>query len=137
MLVREMLQTHVHPYQHNLEAMVQCIEACYECAQACTSCADACLGEPDLQNLRRCITLNLNCAAICEATGQILSRQTDTDWNLLLSQINTCLAACKLCGDECQKHAHHHQHCQVCANACRRCEEACQRLTASVPSRAH
>jgi hypothetical protein len=134
MRVKEMLQTHPRQFQGDLEALTQCIEACYECAQTCASCADACLGEAKVASLIRCISLNLNCASICEATGQVLSRQTEAEWAFLLSQLGVCATACQLCGAECQKHAHHHEHCRVCAEACRHCEEACNRLMAAVPA---
>jgi hypothetical protein len=32
------------------------------------------------------------------------------------------------CAEECERHAEHHDHCRVCAEACRRCEEACSAL---------
>lgn len=39
--------------------------------------------------------------------------------------LEACAQACKLCRDECEQHASHHEHCRVCAEACRCCEEAC------------
>jgi hypothetical protein len=46
--------------------------------------------------------------------------------------VEACAAVCKACGDECENHAQHHEHCGVCTAACRRCEEACQRLLTSL-----
>lgn len=132
--IKEMLQTHPQAIQGDLEALVRGIEACHECGETCTSCADACLGEKGVESLRRCITLNLNCAAVCETTAQLLTRRTEADWELILSQLQACVMACRLCGAECEKHAHHHEHCRVCAEACRRCEEACNRILAAMPA---
>jgi hypothetical protein len=46
--------------------------------------------------------------------------------------LEACAAACKSCGDECDRHAARHEHCRVCAQACRVCEEACREAIASV-----
>ncbi|MGQ0624603.1 MAG: four-helix bundle copper-binding protein [Sporichthyaceae bacterium] len=110
------------------ERLRACIEACFECAQSCTACADACLSEDALAELTKCIRSNLDCADTCETTGRLLSRHTGYDANLTLSMLETCMAACHMCGDECAKHAQMHEHCRVCAEACRRCEQACREL---------
>jgi hypothetical protein len=36
--------------------------------------------------------------------------------------------ACRLCADECERHAGRHEHCRLCAQACRTCEHACRHL---------
>ena len=133
--VAQMLQTHPSKTQIDEALLRECIEACFDCAQTCTACADACLGEQQhLQMLVRCIRLNLDCADVCETTGRLLSRQTEPDWSLIRAQLEACAAACRSCGDECQRHAGMHQHCQVCAESCRRCEQACNRLLQAVPA---
>ena len=43
--------------------------------------------------------------------------------------------ACRACGDECEKHAAHHEHCRLCAEVCRRCEQACRDLAATIRDR--
>ena len=132
--MRQMLETHPRPQSPfgDRQALVECIEACFDCAQTCSSCADACLGEPMVQQLTHCIRLNLDCADICNATGRALARLTDPDAGVLRAQVQACLAACRACGAECQKHAHHHRHCAVCAEACRRCEDACNRVLSAI-----
>ena len=133
--VAQMLQTHPSKAQIDEAVLRECIEACFDCAQTCTACADACLGEQQhLQMLVRCIRLNLDCADVCETTGRLLSRQTEPDWSLIRAQLEACASACRSCGDECQRHAAMHQHCQVCAEACRRCEQACNRLLQTLPA---
>lgn len=129
-----MLRT--HPGQPGIEAsaLLACIQACFDCAQACTACADACLGEPDPRALARCIRLDLDCAALCEATGRILSRQTAFDPAMAGAALQACEAACRICAEECERHAQMHEHCRVCADACRSCEQACQRV---LPATAH
>lgn len=66
-----------------------CIEACVECAQACDACADA--------------------------TGRVLTRQTEYDAPVSRSHLEACREARG-----------------ACAEACRRCEQACVTLLAAV-----
>jgi hypothetical protein len=130
--VKQMLQTHPQTPEIDLSTLSQTIEELYSCAQSCTACADACLGEAKLDMLRQCIRLCLDCADVCETTGRLATRQTETQWHLLHSQLKACLTACQLCGAECQRHAQHHEHCRVCAEACKRCEERCTQLLAAI-----
>ncbi|AFZ67215.1 four-helix bundle copper-binding protein [Deinococcus peraridilitoris] len=129
-----MLETHPQAGQGNLDqqALLECLAACFECAQVCTSCADACLGEQNLDMLRRCIRLNLDCADVCDATGRVLTRCTQPDMNVVRTQLQACLAACEACGAECEQHAEHHQHCAICAESCRRCADACRNLLSGI-----
>lgn len=110
-----------------------CIQACVECAQACVACADACLAEPMVAELVRCITTDLNCADICESTGRVLTRQAGADRATIFRMLQSCAAACRACGDECETHSEAHAHCQLCAAACRRCEQACRDLLDTLP----
>jgi hypothetical protein len=129
----DMLLTHPRRLEADPSLISACIEACFECAQTCMACADACLGEAELEPLLRCIRLNLDCDDVCDVTGRLLSRQTEPDWRVLRAQIQACIAACRVCAAECQRHAHH-EHCRLCAASCRRCEEACDRLLSAVPA---
>lgn len=129
--VQQMLQTHPGSPSVDRTALLECIQTCFDCAQSCVSCADACLGEENVKMLARCIRLNQDCANVCEATGKILSRQTAFEPAMARAILQACMTACKLCGDECSKHAQQHEHCRMCADACRRCEQACTRLLAA------
>ena len=125
---QEMLRTSPSEPGHRSDDLAACIEACFECAQACTACADACLGEEMVAELRRCITIDLGCADLCAATGAILSRQTDYEPNLTRAALQACRDACRICAEQCERHAQMHEHCRVCAEACRRCEHTCDAL---------
>lgn len=125
MHVQAMIRTHPHVQGDASDALIRCIEECYDCAQACTTCADACLGEDTVQQPIQCIRLNLDCADVCVATGSLASRRSGSDEQILRQMLSVCAAACRVCGDECEKHADHHEHCRVCAEACRNCEQAC------------
>jgi hypothetical protein len=65
---------------------------------------------------------------VCAATGSVASRLTERDAGLLAAQLRACAEACRVCGDECERHGHHMEHCRVCATACRECEQACRGL---------
>ncbi len=131
---QQMMEMHPHPASVDSAALLACIQACFDCAQACGACADACLGENDPKPLTRCIRLNLDCADVCDTTGKILSRQTAFEPALAKAVLEACALASKLCGDECDRHGHHMEHCRVCADACRRCEDSCRRLMAKTAS---
>ena len=70
--VRAMFRSHPERPAH-ADAMSRCIDACFGCVETCTACADACLSERDVSHLVSCIRLNLDCAAVCNATGSIMS----------------------------------------------------------------
>jgi hypothetical protein len=120
--------------QQMLEAslLARCIDACMDCGQACTACADDCLSEESVADLVKCIRTNLDCADVCEAAGRVLSRQTEYDANMTRTVLEACVQHCRTCGDECERHAGHHEHCRVCMEACRACESACRELLAAI-----
>src|SRR5262249_7200730 len=70
----------------------------------------------------------LDCVDVCTATAGVISRQAEYDANVTQPLLEACAAICKSCGDECERHAHMHEHCRICAEACRRCERACRGL---------
>ncbi len=127
----DMLGASPSPTGFNADDLAACIDTCFACAQACTACADACLGEEMVAELRRCITTDLNCADICDATGRVLSRQTGYDPELTRAALTARRDACRRCAEECEGHAEMHDHCRLCAEACRRCSDACDRLLAA------
>ena len=132
---REMLDTYPGTVvMMDADALVECIEVCFDCSQSCTACADACLGEEMVGHLKRCITMCLNCSDVCATTGRIVSRQTEFEPAMIRAALQTCAEACRLCGEECERHAREMdmEHCRVCAAACRRCGEACNRARTSV-----
>ena len=125
---RAMLDTYPGEFGFPAEDLAAAIEACIDCAQTCTACADACLAEDDVVELRRCISVDLNCADLCATTSRLLSRQTDYDPTVTQRTLEACIRLCVACAAECEKHAHHHKHCAVCAEVCRACAKACTDL---------
>lgn len=132
----DMIATHPQVRGSTNDALIRCIEECLDCAQVCVSCADACLDEEMVADLRQCIRLNLDCADVCQATGSIASRRTGSNEALIVTMLGACEEACRLCAEECEKHAAQHEHCRICAEACRRCEAACAEAAGTItPSR--
>ncbi|HET7274516.1 MAG TPA: four-helix bundle copper-binding protein [Longimicrobiaceae bacterium] len=132
--IRDMLESHPRSSTVDRDALAECVQACFDCAQACTTCADACLGEEKVAHLISCIRLNQDCFDVCVSTGNILSRQTETNSQVRRAQLQACVEACRACAEECEKHAKEMEmeHCRVCAEACRRCEDACTRMLGPV-----
>jgi hypothetical protein len=98
------------------------INALNECVAACNYCSSACLSEENVAMLAACIRTDIDCAAICDLTSNLLARQSNHGMHLL----KECVEVCNLCAAECEKHAHHHDHCKKCAEACRICAEVCE-----------
>ena len=113
MRFQEVIELHPQPTDVDREVLVRCIEECLDCGASCTACADASLAESHIQELVRVIRLSLDCADSCDAT------------------VAACVAACRACAEECERHAHH-EHCRVCAEVCRQCERACDDLLAAI-----
>lgn len=121
-------QLNNHPKRDTFDQveLARCIEACQAAAAASSLCADACLVEPNVADMRRCIQTDLDCATICLATAQILSRPSPSG-DVWRKMVETCVRSCMECAVECEKHLRS-KHCMTCANACRACEMACQQL---------
>jgi hypothetical protein len=107
------------------------IDTCLTCLQACTACADSDLIEADVVTLRACIALNLICADICDASARVLTRPGQWDLLTVRDLLVACVRSCTTCAEECDRHAKHHRHCAICAEACRGCIRACRVLLES------
>jgi hypothetical protein len=129
---RQLLDTYPRTFNVDAGVMAATIDALSDCAQACIADADDDLSEQHIADMVKCIRLCLDCANICTATLGVVSRQTEYDANVTRPLLEACVAACRSCGDECERHAQMHEHCRVCAEACRRCEQACNELLAAM-----
>jgi hypothetical protein len=129
---RQMIKAHPTKFNGDADLLAGTIELLQDCANTCTLCADSCLSERDIALLARCIRLNQDCVDICDATGRVISRLTEYDWNVTRPLLEACISVCRSCGDECARNAEHMPHCRVCADACRECEEACRALLAEL-----
>ena len=125
---RQMLDTYPTALDVDAGVLAAAIDAITECAQACIADTDADLSEQNVAEMVRCIRLCLDCADVCAAAAGVISRPADYDANVTKPLLKACVAICRSCGDECERHARMHEHCRVCAEACRRCEQACREL---------
>ncbi|QGU09841.1 four-helix bundle copper-binding protein [Leclercia sp. J807] len=107
-----------------LDEFKKCIESCYLCAAACDHCAASCLEEGNLDMMRECIKLDMQCANICRLAAQFMTLNSDSSQALC----RLCADVCQKCGDECGKHEH--DHCQECSRACHHCAEQCRKMAA-------
>lgn len=108
-------------HSHN-EALTQKL---LECANACDHCAASCLEEANVEMMAECIRLDMECAAICKATAQLVHLGS----NHANAACQLCADICNACAEECEKHDH--DHCQRCAAECRHCAEQCLSMTAA------
>jgi hypothetical protein len=131
-VARPMLDAFPRTLSLDVDLLGRTIDALGDCAQACTACADACLAEEDVAAMVLCVRTDLDCADVCQATLRVLSRQHERDVTVTRALVETARAASRRCADECERHAAHHGHCRLCAEACRRCERACDELLAAM-----
>lgn len=129
---RQMLDTYPHHSHIDAGVLATAIDALSDCVQACTADVDADLSESDLADMVKCIRLCVQCADVCAATLGVVSRPAEYDARVTKPLVEACVAICKNCGDECERHAKMHAHCGVCEEACRRCEQACRELLGAI-----
>ena len=82
------------------QAYQTCIDACLKCAAACDYCASACLKEKNVEEMTRCIQLDMECAAICRTAAQLMSLESEQAGAIC----QLCSDICNTCADECSKH---------------------------------
>jgi hypothetical protein len=129
---RQMLDTYPRSVDIDVDSLAGAIEALKDCAQACTADVDADLSEANVTEMVKCIRLCLHCADVCTVAAGISSRLAEYEADVIRPLLEACVAICKTCGDECERHAPMHEHCRICAEACRRCEQACRQLLATL-----
>jgi hypothetical protein len=125
---RQLLDTYPGTVGVDRGVLAAAIDALSDCGQACIADVHADLSEQNVTEMVTCIRLCLDCADVCTATIGVTSRQAFYDANVTRPLLEACAAICKSCGDECERHAKHHEHCRVCEQACRRGEQACRGL---------
>jgi hypothetical protein len=125
---RDMLEASPTGVTLGIAEVTAAIDTCLNCLQSCTSCADADLAEKDLDDLRTCIALCLNCADVCDVTARVLSRPAHWDHVVVDQLLQACVRTCTSSAEECARHADHHRHCAICEKACRACVRACSAL---------
>jgi uncharacterized membrane protein len=115
---RQLLDAYPGSVTADAGVLAATIDALSDCAQACIADADGDLREQNLAEMVTCIRLCWDCADVCNATLGVVTRQTARDASVTKPLLEACIAICKSCGDECERHARHHEHCRVCGQAC-------------------
>jgi hypothetical protein len=133
MTFKQIFALHPKPTDLDHEILLRCIEECLDCSTSRTACADASLSEPDSQDLIGVVRRSLDCADVCEATAQVVTRQSAYRLPVIRAVVDACATACLACAEECERHAAHHEHCRICAEVCRRCKKACDDVRAASP----
>jgi len=129
---RQILDTYTLDPRLDRGILGDTIDALNDCIQACVVDTDADLSEPDLADMVKCVRLCLHCTEVCTATAAVLSRPAEFDNLVVKPLVESCIAICKSCGDECERHAQMHDHCRVCEKACRQCEQACRKFLGAI-----
>jgi hypothetical protein len=101
-----------------------CIEACSRSASICNHCASHCLNEDDAKMMASCIQLDMECAAACYASAQLMSLRSSQAKVICI----ICAKLCDDCSEECGKYEN--EHCKECAEACRTCAAECHTMAA-------
>ena len=80
--------------------------------------------EEDVKMMAACIRLDMECAAICYATAEVMGLGGKKAKELCL----VCADICQQCANECARHKN--EHCRECAEICKSCAEECSRMAA-------
>ena len=129
---KQILDTYVFDAHLDRGMLGDTIDALNDCIQACVVDTDADLSERDLADMVKCVRLCLHCTDVCTAAAGVLSRPAEYDANVVRPLLESCVAICASCGDECARHAQTHDHCRLCETACRRCEQACRKFLEAI-----
>jgi hypothetical protein len=70
--------------------------------------------------LTHCISINMDCAEICQTTYSLVSRDSENAFQMR----DECEEVCRACADECAKHEM--AHCRLCAEICREAAALCR-----------
>jgi hypothetical protein len=104
-------------YQDNED----CIAVCLGCASFCNHTALWCIDvESHRVEMKKCIELTLECAALCAATAQLISMGSERAKELC----RLCAEACDNCASQCNKF--NSEELNACTDLCRKCAAVCR-----------
>ena len=122
--IEALLKTHPNGPKLPMGSLLAAIKSCLECIGTCNACGDACLHEDHVEKMLDCVRTCFDCAEVCGSTAALLSRVDSHSRELLIAQVEACQTACRVCKNECAKHAEMMEHCKHCRDACADCEQA-------------
>lgn len=115
------------PTGHHLsEEMLRCIEVCSDCHKACLQTIPYCLQTSGHCAQPNHIRLMLDCAEICQTSGNFMLRGSD----LHVHTCGACAEICDRCARECEAMSDNDPRMAACAEMCRRCADSCRNMAA-------
>jgi hypothetical protein len=85
--------------------MAMSVRPCPGCSAVPAGTADAGLREQEQAEMVKCIRLCLDRTDICTATLGVVSPPDGDDAAVTRPLLEACVAICKSCGDECERHS--------------------------------
>ncbi|WP_067168599.1 hypothetical protein [Microtetraspora niveoalba] len=125
---RELFDTMTAKAGLSSDLLADAVDTLQECEEVVTACAMGMLGEQDALDMASAISRDLDCADVVGTTRRVLTRGSGPDNSLISAQMEASLLACERSHELCSRHAAHHAHCRMCAEATRRCADMCGRI---------
>ena len=125
---REVLDSLTIESSVDLGKLAAAVEALLNAERTTTACAGAMVGESDSTSLVNAIRADLDTVDVVHAARTVLTRFVGDNVAVVRSELNAAIAACERSNAECTRHAEHHAHCRLCANATSDCITACRDL---------
>lgn len=128
-IATQMLQARPDERSVDHAVLGEAIDSLSEAVVATTNCADSCLVvEPPVIE---CVQVCSDAADVAAATARVLSRTGPTvEGSRRL--VDAAAMILSECADECERHADHHSHCRLCAEACRRAQRSLGHLQTEI-----
>jgi hypothetical protein len=110
----------------DLGALATAIEALLNTERTSTACAGAMVGVSDSSAMVDAIRADLDTVDVVHAARSVMTRFVGANVAVVRSELNAAIAACERSNAECGRHAAHHGHCRLCADATSSCITACR-----------
>lgn len=111
--------------RHSLSDLERCAEVCFECYRICAKTVQTCLTKGGMHADAEHVSLLLDCARICELSGDFLTRGSLRHQHTC----EACAAVCEACAADCRKMSDDEEMAR-CAEVCTRCAESCRHMSA-------
>jgi hypothetical protein len=125
---REMLDSLTIQSSVDLGKLANAIEALLNTERTSTACAGAMVGVEGSSTMANAIRADLDTVDVVHATRSVLTRFVGDNVAVVRAELVAAIAASERSNLECGKHAHHHGHCRLCADATSACITACREL---------
>ena len=108
---------------HLTDEMRRCAEQCRECHAVCVETVHHCLEQGGRHAEAGHVRLLLDCAQICDTSGDFLLRGSE----LHTETCRACAEVCTRCAESCER-VGGDDVMKRCAEVCRRCAESCRQM---------